>query len=201
MPFEGQVIIVEGKDGEYLVSSQQGSASVHVILRLKDVDHLVRVEFEHALHFLLFQGFLASLTGLLVQLLSAFLVLPDPSQIPVYKSKDEHDEREQGHVESDSLLNNIDIKGTVPINVTLFILSKRKWITITIKKQIWQLTWEEKRASGRDVPSAQVWWNLGLSSVRHNQTNAVNTENKNKSKMYALCVWKVSPDFGVFMIF
>ena len=136
MPFEGQVIIVEGKDGEYLVSSQQGSASVHVILRLKDVDHLVRVEFEHALHFLLFQGFLASLTGLLVQLLSAFLVLPDPSQIPVYKSKDEHDEREQGHVESDSLLNNIDIKGTVPINVTLFILSKRKWITITIKKQI-----------------------------------------------------------------
>lgn len=91
MSLGGQVITVEGKDGEYLVSSQQGSASVHVILRLKDVDHLIRVEFEHALHFLLFQGFLASLTGLLVQLLSALLVLPDPSQISSYKSKDEHD--------------------------------------------------------------------------------------------------------------
>lgn len=131
MSLGGQVIIVEGKDGEYLVSSQQGSASVHVILRLKDVDHLVRVEFEHALHFLLFQGFLASLTGLLVQLLSALLVLPDPSQISGYKSKDEHDVREQNHIESESLLNKILLKETMPINVTLSILSKRKWITFT----------------------------------------------------------------------
>lgn len=72
----------------YLVSSQQGSASVHVILRLEDVDHLVRVELEHALHFLFFQGFLAALAGLLVQLLSALLVLPDPSQIPGYERRD-----------------------------------------------------------------------------------------------------------------
>lgn len=64
------------------MSSQQGSASVHVILRLEDIDHLVRVELKHALHFLLFQGFLAAFTGLLVQLLSTLLVLPDPSQIP-----------------------------------------------------------------------------------------------------------------------
>lgn len=74
------------------MSSQQGSASVHVILRLKDVDHLVRVEFEHALHLLLFQGFLASLTGLLVQLLAALLVLPDPSQIPDQERRDKSDE-------------------------------------------------------------------------------------------------------------
>lgn len=64
------------------MGSQQGSASVHVILRLKDVNHLVRVKLEHALHFLLFQGFLATLTRLFVQLLSALLVLPDSSQIP-----------------------------------------------------------------------------------------------------------------------
>ncbi len=81
-------VIVAGRSSEYLVSSQQGSASVHVILRLKDVHHLVRVEFEHALHFLLFQGFLATLAGLFVQLLSALLVLPDPSQIPGFECKD-----------------------------------------------------------------------------------------------------------------
>lgn len=67
------------------MSSQQCSASVHVVLRLEDVDHLVRVKLEHALHFLFFQGFLAALIGLLVQLLSALLVLSDPSQIPVYE--------------------------------------------------------------------------------------------------------------------
>lgn len=42
------------KNQKYLMGSQQSSASVHVILRLKDVNHLVRVELEHALHFLLF---------------------------------------------------------------------------------------------------------------------------------------------------
>lgn len=67
---------------EYLVSSQQGGTSVHVILRLKDVDHLVRVEFKHALHLLLFKGLLAPFAGLFVQLLPALLVLPDPPQIP-----------------------------------------------------------------------------------------------------------------------
>lgn len=73
---------VAGGSSEYLVSSQQGSASVHVILRLKDVNHLVRVKLEHALHLLFFKGFLATLARLFVQLLSALLVLPDPPQIP-----------------------------------------------------------------------------------------------------------------------
>jgi len=70
----------------YLVSAQQGGASVHVVLRLEDVHHLVGVEFEHALHLLLLQGLLASLAGLLVQLLTALLVLPDPPQIPGSKT-------------------------------------------------------------------------------------------------------------------
>lgn len=70
------------------MSSQQGGASVHVILRLKDVHHLVGVEFEHALHLLLLQGFLAALQRLFVQLLAALLVLPDPSQIPGRECKD-----------------------------------------------------------------------------------------------------------------
>lgn len=78
------------RSSEYLMSSQQSSASVHVVLRLEDVDHLVRVKFEHALHFLFFQGFLATLKGLLVQLLSALLVLSDPSQIPIYQRAQRH---------------------------------------------------------------------------------------------------------------
>lgn len=40
-------------------------------------------------------------------------------------------------------------------------------------------TWGETQASGRGAPSAQVWWNLGLSSVQHNQTNAANKRKKN----------------------
>lgn len=82
----------------YLLSSQQGGASVHVILRLEDVNHLVRVELEHALHFLLFQGFLPTLAGLLVQLLSALLVFPDPSQIPGCEGKDNRNERSSRNV-------------------------------------------------------------------------------------------------------
>lgn len=74
--------VVAGGSGAYLVSSQQGSASVHVVLGLKHVDHLVGVELEHAFPFLLFQRFLAALTRLFVQLLPALLVLPDPPQIP-----------------------------------------------------------------------------------------------------------------------
>lgn len=88
-------VIFKGKSCEYLVSSQQGSASVHVVLRLEDIDHLVRVKFEHALHFLFFQGFLAALIGLLVQLLSALLVLSDPSQIPGYERGNKHDESDK----------------------------------------------------------------------------------------------------------
>lgn len=72
--------------------SQQGSASVHVILRLKDINHLVRVEFKHALHFLLFYGLLAPLARLFIQLLSALLVFPDPSQIPGHTSTRECDQ-------------------------------------------------------------------------------------------------------------
>lgn len=87
-----QQVIVAGKRSAYLVSSQQGSSSVHVILRLEDVHHLVRVDSEHALHFLLCQGLLASLAGLFVQLLLTLLVLPDPSQIPGYECRDERDE-------------------------------------------------------------------------------------------------------------
>lgn len=66
----------------YLVSPHQGGAAVHVVLRLKDVDHFVGVEFEHALHLFLLHGFLPPLTGLLVHLLPALLVLPDPPQVP-----------------------------------------------------------------------------------------------------------------------
>lgn len=64
------------------MGSEQGRASVHVILGLKDINHLIRVELEHALHFLLFEGFLATLTRLFVQLLTPLLVLSDSSQIP-----------------------------------------------------------------------------------------------------------------------
>lgn len=43
-----------GRSSKYLVGSQQGGASVHVILRLEDINHLIRVELEHALHLFLF---------------------------------------------------------------------------------------------------------------------------------------------------
>lgn len=66
--------------------------SVHVVLRLEDVNHLVGVELEHALHFLFFQGFLSALAGILVQLLSALLVLSDASQTPDYECRDVYDE-------------------------------------------------------------------------------------------------------------
>lgn len=89
---KGEIHEAVSKWYHYLVSSQQGGASVHVILGLEDVDHFIRVELEHALHFLFFQGFLAALAGLLVQLLSALLVLSDPSQIPGYEHRDERNE-------------------------------------------------------------------------------------------------------------
>lgn len=74
------------------MSSIQCGASIHVVLGLEDVDHFVRVEFEHALHLLLFQGFLAPLAGFLVHLLSALLVLPDPSQVSVREHEETRDE-------------------------------------------------------------------------------------------------------------
>lgn len=42
--------------------------------------------------------------------------------------------------------------------------------------EVSERTWEEKLASERGAPSAQELWNLGLSSVPHNQTNAANTK-------------------------
>lgn len=45
-------------------------------------------------------------------------------------------------------------------------------------------TWGETQASGQGAPSAQVWWNLGLSSVQHNQTNAANKRKKKNNQNY-----------------
>lgn len=44
-----------------------------------------------------------------------------------------------------------------------------------------KLTWEETLASERGALSTQVWWNLGLSSAQHSQTNAVPKTSKKKS--------------------
>ena len=75
----------------YLMSPGQRSASVHVVLRLEDVHHLVRVEFEHALHLQIL-----SAVGLLrrprsrlhlLQLLPPSLALPDPPEVPDWKRR------------------------------------------------------------------------------------------------------------------
>lgn len=49
-------------------------------------------------------------------------------------------------------------------------------------------TWGETQASGRGAPSTQVWWNLGLSSVQHNQTNAANKRKNNNGNYIFECV-------------
>lgn len=67
------------------MSSQQGSASVHVVLRLEDIHHLVGVELEHTFHFkvlCILHGLFLSLAGLLLQLLPTTLVLPYPTEVP-----------------------------------------------------------------------------------------------------------------------
>lgn len=142
----------------YLVSPQQGGASVHVVLRLEDVNHLVRVELEHALHFLLLQGLLPALAGLLVQLLPALLVLPDPSQVPGgQKGKDQRNEtRRDGITASQSM-------------ETTHVRTLRAGDS---------LTWGERQASEQGAPSTQAMWNLGLSSGQHNQTNAAHTKQR-----------------------
>lgn len=64
---------------------EQGCAPVHVILRLEDVHHLVRVELEHTLHIHAVSrlgGLLGSLLGLPLLHLLAPLALPDPPQVP-----------------------------------------------------------------------------------------------------------------------
>lgn len=74
-----------------LVSPGQRSASVHVVLRLENVHHLVGVEFEHALHLQVL-----SAVGLLqrprsrlrlLQLLPPSLALPYPPEVPDWKRR------------------------------------------------------------------------------------------------------------------
>lgn len=48
--------------------------------------------------------------------------------------------------------------------------------------QIRKITWEEILAFERGVLLTQVWWNLGLSSVPHNQTSAANERQKQKNR-------------------
>lgn len=70
------------------MSSQQGSASVHVVLRLKHVHHLVGVEFEHALHLhVLCVLFLSTVFRVLLLMLTSPLTLPDSPQISVGKER------------------------------------------------------------------------------------------------------------------
>lgn len=77
------------------MSAQQGSASVHVILRLEHVHHLVGVEFEHALHLhVLCVLFLSAVFRILLLMLASLLTLTDPPQISVGKeSRGEKDHK------------------------------------------------------------------------------------------------------------
>lgn len=68
------------------MSSQQGGASVHVVLGLEHVHHLVGVELEHALHLYVLSVLLfPAVFRVLLRLLAAALTLPDPPQIPAAK--------------------------------------------------------------------------------------------------------------------
>lgn len=68
------------------MSSQQCGASVHVVLRLKHVHHLVGVELEHALHLHVLRVLLLSaIFCVLLLLLTSPLTLPDSTQISVAK--------------------------------------------------------------------------------------------------------------------
>ena len=73
---------------------------------------------------------------------------------------------------SDSLANKI-----LDINITLKEIKLRSQFKKTL--QIWELTWGGTLASERGAPSTRVWWNLGLSSGRHNQTNAADKKQDN----------------------
>lgn len=69
------------------MSSCERCVSVHVVLRLADVNHLVGVQLEHALHLQLTAALLCLVWGrlghpLLLQLLPTSLALSDPSQVP-----------------------------------------------------------------------------------------------------------------------
>lgn len=69
----------------YLVGSRERRASVHVVLRLDNVHHLVGVELKHAFHFGVLRtigGFLRCFTRLSHLYVLPSLALPDPSEVP-----------------------------------------------------------------------------------------------------------------------
>lgn len=69
----------------YLMGSRECRASVHVILRLNNVHHLVGVEFKHAFHFRVLRaiaGFLSRFARLPHLYVLPSLTLPDPSKVP-----------------------------------------------------------------------------------------------------------------------
>lgn len=69
----------------YLVGSEQGSAPVHVILRLEHIHHLVGVELEHALHIHAIGclgRLLCRILGLPLLHLLATLAFTNPPQVP-----------------------------------------------------------------------------------------------------------------------
>lgn len=71
----------------YLMSPCECCVSVHIIFWLADIDHLVGVELEHALHLQFTSAILWLVWGalghsLLLQLLPSSLTFPYPSQIP-----------------------------------------------------------------------------------------------------------------------
>lgn len=70
------------------MGSQQGGASVHVVLRFKHVHHLVGVELEHALHLhVLGVLFLSAIFCVLLLLLVSPLTFPYSPQISVSKNR------------------------------------------------------------------------------------------------------------------
>lgn len=76
----------------YLVGSLQRGASVHVVFGFEDVHHLIRVEFEHALHLhAVCVLFSASVLHLLLQRVMVTLTLTDPPQVPTQTEEDDDD--------------------------------------------------------------------------------------------------------------
>lgn len=68
----------------YLMGSRERRASVHVILRLNNVHHLVGVELKHAFHFRVLgtvAGFLSRFARLSHLYVLPSLALPDPSKV------------------------------------------------------------------------------------------------------------------------
>lgn len=83
--------------------------SVHVVLRLADVNHLVGVQLEHALHLQLTAALLCLVRGglahpLLLQLLPTSLALSDPSQVPKGQKNHDNNVSKTGQPQKKSLL-------------------------------------------------------------------------------------------------